>query len=126
GQRMRAGAAGADSSDEDARFRAFDLATARDYLLPRYACLAEATGKQERSWAEFCRQPSADGFAAVRAAFQAGMDAWMPVQHVHIGPVSLQTRTERIYFWPERNNAVTRQVGALLQSADAAALAPDH
>jgi uncharacterized protein len=123
---LLAGAARADSPDDDARFRAFDLATARDYLLPRYASLADATAKQEQVWAGFCRQPSADGFAAVRAAFQAGMDAWMPVQHVHVGPVSLQTRTERIYFWPERKNAVTRQVGALLQSADPAALAPDQ
>jgi len=123
---LLAGAARADSPDDDARFRAFALATARDYLLPRYASLADATAKQEQVWADFCRQPSADGFAAVRAAFQSGMDAWMPVQHVHVGPVSLQTRTERIYFWPERKNAVTRQVGALLQSGDAAALAPDQ
>jgi predicted lipoprotein len=54
------------------------------------------------------------------------MDAWMALQHVHTGPASLQTRIDRIYFWPERKNAVTKQVAALLQSGDAAALAPDR
>ena len=99
---------------------------ARDYLLPRYQSLVQATDKQEQSWAAFCRQPTADGFGAVRSAFQAAMDAWMPLQHVHTGPASLQTRIDRIYFWPERKNAVTKQVAALLQSGDAAALAPDR
>jgi hypothetical protein len=86
----------------------------------------QATDKQEQSWAAFCRQPSANGFGAARAAFQAAMDAWMPLQHVHTGPAALQTRIDRIYFWPERKNAVTKQVATLLQSGDAAALAPDR
>src|SRR5262249_12236048 len=33
---------------------------------------------------------------------------------------------DRIYFWPERKNAVAKQVATLLQSADVAALAPDR
>src|SRR5919204_5684945 len=69
------------AADDDARFQAFDLAIARDYLLPRYQSLVQATDEQEQSWAAFCRQPSADGFGALRSAFQAAMDAWMPLQH---------------------------------------------
>jgi len=116
----------ADAPADDARFQAFDLAMARDYLLPRYQALAAATAKQEQGWAAFCRQPSADGFAAMRTAFQDAMDAWMPLQHVRAGPAALKTRIERIYFWPERKNIVARQVGAMLQAADAAALAPER
>jgi len=123
---LLAASARAETPADDARFQAFDLAMARDYLLPRYQALVQATDQQQQSWVGFCRQPSAEGFATVRAAFQAAMDAWMPLQHVHVGPVSLQTRIERIYFWPERKNAVTRQVAALLQAGDAAALAPDR
>lgn len=119
-------AARADSPADEARFQAFDLAMARDYLLPRYQALAAATADQEKGWADFCRRPSADGFAAMRTAFQDAMDAWMPLQHVRAGPAALKTRIERIYFWPERKNIVARQVGALLQSADAAALAPER
>ena len=119
-------AASARAQSDDARFQSFDLAVARDYLLPRYQALAQATDKQEQSWAAFCRHPTADGFGTVRSSFQAAMDAWMPVQHVHTGPASLQTRIDRIYFWPERRNAVTKQVAALLQSGDVAALAPDR
>jgi predicted lipoprotein len=119
-----AAAARADAPADEARFQAFDLAMARDYLLPRYQALASATAEQEKGWAAFCRQPSADGFAAMRAAFQGAMDAWMPLQHVRAGPASLRTRIERLYFWPERKNIVARQVGALLQSAEAAALEP--
>ena len=114
------------AADNDARFQAFDLAIARDYLLPRYQALVEATDKQKQGWIAFCRQPSADGFNALRAGFQAAMDGWMPLQHVHTGPASLQSRIDRIYFWPERKNAVAKQVAVLLQSADAAALAPDQ
>lgn len=116
----------AQAQSDDARFQAFDLAMARDYLLPRYQSLMQATDKQEQNWVAFCRQPSADGFGTVRAAFQAAMDAWMPLQHVHTGPAALQTRIDRIHFWPERKNAVAKQVAALLQSGDAAALAPER
>lgn len=123
---LSASAARADSPADDARYQAFDLGMARDYLLPRYQSLVQATAQQEQSWAAFCRQPSADGFGAVRSAFQVAMDAWMPLQHVHTGPASLQTRIDRIYFWPERKNAVTKQVASLLQSGVAAALAPDR
>jgi predicted lipoprotein len=116
----------ADSPADDARYQSFDLGMARDYLLPRYQSLLLATDKQEQSWAAFCRQPTVDRFGALRSAFQAAMDAWMPLQHVHTGPASLQTRIDRIYFWPERKNAVTKQVAVLLQSGDAAALTPDR
>jgi uncharacterized protein len=116
----------ADSATDDTRYQDFDLAMARDYLLPRYQSLVRAADRQEQSWVAFCKQPSADGFAAVRSAFQAAMDAWMPLQHVHTGPASLQSRIDRIYFWPERKNAVSKQVAALLQAGDAAALAPDR
>ena len=121
-----AASARADAPADEARFQAFDLAMARDYLLPRYQALAAATAAQEKGWTAFCRQPTADGFAAMRTAFQDAMDAWMPLQHVRAGPASLKTRIERIYFWPERKNIVARQVGAMLQSADAAALAPER
>jgi uncharacterized protein len=121
-----AASARADAPADEARFQAFDVAMARDYLLPRYQALAAASAKQEQGWAAFCRQPSADGFAAMRVAFQDAMDAWMPLQHVRAGPAALKTRIERIYFWPERKNIVARQVGAMLQSADAAALAPER
>jgi hypothetical protein len=114
------------AQSDDARYQAFNVAMARDYLLPRYESLVQATDKQEQSWTAFCRQPTADGFGTVRSAFQAAMDAWMPLQHVHTGPAALQTRIDRIYFWPERKNAVAKQLAALLQSGDAAALAPDR
>src|SRR5215813_12284897 len=58
-------AARADAPADDARFQAFDLAMARDYLLPRYQALAAATAAQEEGWLAFCRQPTADGFAAM-------------------------------------------------------------
>jgi uncharacterized protein len=119
-------ASSARAQTDDARYQAFDIAMARDYLLPRYQALAQATDKQEQSWVGFCRQPSADGFDAVRSAFQVAMDAWMPLQHVRTGPAALQTRIDRIYFWPERKNAVAKQLAALLQAADEAALAPDR
>ena len=116
----------ADSSADDGRYRAFDLAMARDYLLPRYTTLLTATAIQERTWTVFCQHPSAEGVSTLRWAFQTAMDAWIPLQHVHTGPASLQSRIDRIYFWPERKNAVARQVAALLQSGDTAALAPDR
>jgi len=122
---LLAASARAEAGDE-ARYHAFDLATARDYLLPRYQALVQATVKQEQSWVAFCRQPSADRFGPLRSSFQAAMDAWMPLQHVHTGPASLQSRIDRIYFWPERKNAVAKQVAALLQSADTGALAPER
>lgn len=111
-------------SSDDARYLALNLALARDYLLPRYQDLAEATQRQRQSWEDFCARPTADGFAQVQASFQAAMDAWIPVQHVRTGPAAQESRIERFYFWPERKNAVPKQVAAVLGAADLAALEP--
>jgi hypothetical protein len=123
---LTAAARAASAQIDDARYQDFNLALARDYLLPRYEALIRATEDQRQAWTTFCSQPSADGFAGLRAAFQAAMDAWIPLQHVRTGPASQDSRIERIYFWPERKSAVSKHVGVLLKTADRTKLEPQN
>jgi predicted lipoprotein len=92
------------------------LATAviENWLLPRYEALASATEAQARGWGAAC----ADGdFSAdlepLRQRFQTAADAWSAVEHVTTGPVSLALRADRIFFFPDRRNAVAKALGDL-------------
>lgn len=105
-------------------FLASNLALAESHVIPRYAALAEATGQLDEAATAFCTTPSAAGLDATRAGYQAAMDAWMGVAHIHFGPVEFLMRGFRIAFWPDKHNTGSKQLAKLLAAEDDAALAP--
>jgi uncharacterized protein len=94
------------------------LRVVRDYVIPRYAVLAEATDAQTNAWTPFCASPDKAGFASAQAAFQRAADAWSGIEFVLYGPIGQNYRFERMAHWPERNNAVSRGLAALLARSD--------
>lgn len=56
----------------------------------------------------------------LRPAFQAAYDAWMAVDHLHLGPAEENGRALAILFWPDAKGAGAKAQAALLKG-DAAA-----
>jgi predicted lipoprotein len=98
--------------------KAVVLRVARDYIVPRYATLADAAENQTAAWARFCASPDVEGFGGLQAAFQRTADAWSGIEFVLYGPIGTGFRFERMAHWPERNNAVSRGLAGLLARSD--------
>lgn len=57
----------------------------------------------------------------LRPAFQAAYDAWMAVEHLHLGPAEEDGRSLSILFWPDPKRSGAKAQAALL-AADPASL----
>jgi uncharacterized protein len=80
---------------------------AEQYLKP----LAEQTAALEESASRYCAGHL--DLAAMRASYNAAIDAYMRIQWLNFGPVVLFDNTYRLNFWPDGRNAITRQLAAL-------------
>ncbi|MFG1301721.1 imelysin family protein [Xanthobacter sp. V3C-3] len=96
------------------------------WLLPRYDALAAQTAAQAQTWTAFCAKPEAAGVPALKEAYGKAADAWNAVEFVTFGPVSLSLRADRISFFPDRRNAISRGLAELLGDTDAARLQPER
>jgi predicted lipoprotein len=108
-----------------ADFAAFNATYARDVVTPAFKALAGETKKLTQAADEFAAQPSQDGFAAVRIAFDSVSDAWVQAQFFRLGPLGAQQRSERFEYWPEKRPIIDKQLTALLAKADPDALAAE-
>lgn len=61
---------------------------------------------------------------ALRPAFQAAYDAWMAIEHLHLGPAEEDGRSLSILFWPDPKRLGAKAQNALL-TGDLAALTLD-
>lgn len=79
-----------------------------DHARPGYAAFDEAA--QRLADVESCDAQ------ALRPAFQAAYDAWMAVEHLHLGPAEEDGRSLAILFWPDAKGTGAKAQAALLQS----------
>lgn len=100
-------------------YRAINADATRRHILPRYAALAEATGKLSDSATAFCAAPAATRIAPLQAAWRQGMAAWQAAQHLRFGPVEYFNRLPRFAFWPDPRNVTQRQLAELFEKRDA-------
>ena len=96
---------------------------AEDYLIPRYRALASATAAQSEGWQQYCSDPKTDETGNADKAtlidrYHKVADRWAEIEHIRFGPVELYLRHDRFYHWPERRNAVSRALAALVKSPD--------
>lgn len=62
--------------------------------------------------------------AALKPAFQAAYDAWMGIEHLHLGPAEDDGRALAVLFWPDSKGTGAKAQAALL-AADPATLTID-
>lgn len=99
---------------------------AREFALPRYGTLAEATSAQVMAWDKVCKSPPPRDLKALDTAFHTTADAWARVEFLRYGPIGEDFRFERMAHWPERRNAVSRALSNLISRPDADALSPQR
>ncbi len=84
-----------------------------DHARPGYAAFDEAAGR-------LADIDSCDT-EALRSAFQSAYDAWLAVEHLHLGPAEDEGRSLAILFWPDPKRLGAKAQTALL-TGDPAAL----
>src|SRR3569623_1550406 len=77
-----------------ADFAGFNAKYGSDIVAPAFKALAGETRKLAQAADDFGAQPSQDGFAALRVAFDSVSDAWMQAQFFRLGPLGAQQRSD--------------------------------
>ncbi|MEO1330864.1 MAG: imelysin family protein [Pseudomonadota bacterium] len=108
-----AGAADAGAQESDLARRAV-----AEHIRPGYAAFA-AAAETLIAPAEAC---DAD---RLRAAFHAGFDAWLRIEHIAFGPVEQGDRRFAILFWPDPKGHTPRGLKRLEENADPVVDDPD-
>lgn len=80
------------------------------HILPGFAAFAAASEGLARAAEADCRAE------ALRPAFHAAFDAWMPVADLRLGPS--ETGALSIAFWPDPRGATQRTLGRLISEED--------
>ncbi len=97
---------------------AADIAEAvQGQILPGYAAFQAAADR-------LAATGKACDIKAVQADYQATYDAWMAVQHIHIGPTEEDGRALAVLYWPDPK-ALGAKAQRALMTGDPAKLAPD-
>lgn len=96
----------------------------RAHIVPRMTALADAGAALVPALDRLAAQPDDAALKAARDAFFHALDAWAAAQHLRPGPLLLEQRADRLFFWPDKRGVAARQVGQLLATKDQTALAP--
>ena len=94
------------------------------FVVPRYQALRSAAAAQDAQWRDVCANPSREGIAALRRAYLAAADAWSAIEFLAYGPAASDFRLERLSFWPDRQNATSKGLAALLKGPGEEGLQP--
>ncbi len=109
---------------QNQQWKEVNLAITDGVIVPAYERFALATVPLTTDAAGFCAAVTQDNLAKLQQDFQQAMDGWQGVQHIQFGPITYFNWNYRLQFWPDDNNAGTRQMDTLLAAADPAVLAP--
>jgi uncharacterized protein len=88
------------------------------HIRPGYAALVASAQTLAKTLDGNCARRTVD------RAFDGLVTAWGRIEHIRFGPVAMENRLERLFFWPDRRGLGARQVAATLRARDAAALDP--
>ena len=91
-------------------------------ILPAFAAFAQASAAQAERMEALCAAPSAAALAAARAGFGELVQAYGGVALYRLGPMRVDNRLERLFFWPDRRGRGVRQIETLLTTEDPTAM----
>ncbi|RYE88254.1 MAG: peptidase M75, Imelysin, partial [Hyphomicrobiales bacterium] len=88
------------------------------FIRPAFAQLAGRTVGLEKDIANLCEAPSATLLELTRQQFGKVVLAYSRVEFLRFGPLTEDSRAERMLFWPDRKGIALRQVQAMLAKHD--------
>lgn len=95
-----------------------------DYARPKFAALADVAGAMQQRVATLCASPSAAALQSAQDAFKATVVAYASVEFMHMGPLNVDERVERLLFWPDTKGIALKQVQVALAQKDPTASDP--
>ncbi len=95
-----------------------------DFVTPGFAQLAAAAEQLDASVGAFCSAPTEPAFAAVGTALEAAVTAWARVIALPIEPLLVDSRRERVFFWPDPRGVTLRQIQPVILDQDATVTDP--
>lgn len=108
------------------RYQALNRGIVGGHVVPGYEALAVSTEALHGDGTAFCKAPDESSLEALRGSYHRAMDDWMAIQHIRFGPVETLMRGFRIQFWPDKSNALGKQLNRLLAERDRDALEPQR
>jgi predicted lipoprotein len=91
------------------------------YIQPGFATLATDSALMVEATDALCKSPGIHELAIARSAFKAVVVDHARVEFLRFGPLTEESRLERLLFWPDRKGIALRQVQAILANQDATA-----
>lgn len=95
------------------------------HIRPGYAALSEAARALAKSLDGYCARQTAERRRSVDRAFDGLVTAWGRIEHIRFGPVTIENRLERLFFWPDRRGLGARQIEQTLRARDPEAADPE-
>ncbi|WP_460275251.1 imelysin family protein [Celeribacter sp. ULVN23_4] len=83
-----------------------------EHTVPAVKAFAAATAELDAAAGGSCMPE------AVKPAYNAAFDAWMGLQHLHMGPVEANGRILAIAFWPDKKGMIPRTLGSYIADED--------
>ena len=94
--------------------------TLEQHILPHFAALRTAAAQLPEDVASTCRTGDDGAREKLTTGFRNTVLAWAGVSFVRFGPMSVDSRRERLSFWPDPRGIVNRQLRQVLASSDMA------
>lgn len=113
---------GAAAAPTDQAYAAVNKVVLTQHIEPRYAVLSAAFASFELTSRKFCS--GTGNVTTVQKSFTKALNAWMNVEHIRFGPVQYLSRSDRIYFWPDRRGRRGKHMRAMMRQPEAA-FSPD-
>ena len=103
----------------------YNRAIIEQHIVPKLEELHSAAKQLDNKTNQFCQTPTTDTLNILRHAYFAVNDAWMGIQHMRRGPIDKDRRFYRIQLYPDKRNAVGKQLLRKIKISDASQLVPD-
>ena len=88
------------------------------YVLPSYQNLHQANLQLQTHAGELCAAPSLQQLNKTQPHFSKALKAMAYSQAIDGGPMQEELRNFQLYFWPDRNNLVNKQLAKLMDDSN--------
>jgi len=109
---------------ESTQFRKLNVGLLGQIVIPAYRHLFQSAVALNQQAIKSCKQPDDANFKNLRDRFSSYVNNWMAIEFFRNGPSKYLFRQNRIQYWPDKHNVVSRQLRSLLIDQNASLL--DH
>lgn len=95
-----------------------------NYIRPGFAQFATDAGSLKAHLATLCAMPSTGALTTAQNHFKITVASYSRIEFLHLGPLTIGDRAERLLFWPDTKGIALKQVQQALAQKDPTAADP--